>query len=393
MNNMGDSNESKSRHGANAICSLGEILETCKSNSYVNDITEKYRVGYENYSDAQFYAPFLLHFDDETKWILYSTTSMRTDRIKGQQWDAINLKKIDPAIQYAFITYPDGSDINVAEEFIRQREKYLRELEYSAIDDILSHNELFKRIEEKALSAFGSGKRKDREGRSFEYQFATIMANQRNYVRWKTGDADIVGVHYDLYEKILNFLKLDSANIIAISATDNIKSLPSGGPAKTDVCISVAHPDDFQEQYTFSCKRSSSDKVSVHQYKADDFADTLAPENKELRRLLNLFQSNPSLTAFGKKNCVLLTKALEPYKKELAMWVLGGYGGKGTATQWAEYIIVYKNDINQISVHSVDDYYDELLKNNAGGHFGTVFSWTYPSKQREKSIQLKCKIL
>ena len=58
------------------------------------------------YNKSQFYTPFLIEFHDETKWALFTTTSMRTDRIKGQQWDALNLKKINQSISSVYLIYP-----------------------------------------------------------------------------------------------------------------------------------------------------------------------------------------------------------------------------------------------------------------------------------------------
>ena len=106
---MAFSNAEKSRHGKSAQDSLSFILNRCKKLNYITDYAEEYRIGKEGYTnEKQFYAPFLIVFPDGTKWALYTTTSMRTDRIKGQQWDAVNLKEIDPQITKAYLVFPDG---------------------------------------------------------------------------------------------------------------------------------------------------------------------------------------------------------------------------------------------------------------------------------------------
>ena len=133
---MAFSNADKSRHGRSAQDSLSFILNRCKELNYITDYVEEYRIGKEGYTnEKQFYAPFLIVFPDGTKWALYTTTSMRTDRIKGQQWDAVNLKETDSHITKAYLVFPDGVSEKDRNEFLRQNRKYLCKVEYSAIVD------------------------------------------------------------------------------------------------------------------------------------------------------------------------------------------------------------------------------------------------------------------
>lgn len=76
------------------------------------------------------------------------------------------------------------------------------------------------------------------------------------------------------------------------------------------------------------------------------------------------------------------------------MWVLGGVGGGGNPNrQWANFILTYDNSDDTVRIHTLEEYYEILISNGTRGNFGTSFSWTYPSKKRGQSIQLKCKIL
>jgi len=139
---------------------------------------------------------------------------------------------------------------------------------------------------------------------------------------------------------------------------------------------------------------SSNQSVSVHQYKAESFSQVLDPTNAKLRGLLLEFQAKGNLRDFGEKNEIELTKELEPYVDKLALWVFGGkYGDGNPTTQWADYFITYKNDTDEYSIHTILDYYTALKSKGVQGHFGTIFSWTYASKQRGKSIQLKTTII
>lgn len=74
--------------------------------------------------------------------------------------------------------------------------------------------------------------------------------------------------------------------------------------------------------------------------------------------------------------------------------MLGGIGGAGDPTsQWASHILTYNNNNSIITCEDIESYIEKLKNNNIQGHFGTLFSWTYPSKNHGKKIQLKCKII
>lgn len=55
------------------------------------------------------------------------------------------------------------------------------------------------------------------------------------------------------------------------------------------------------ETHTFSCKRSSSSWVSVHEYTADAFADVLNPADNRLRELLYTFQQAGGARGMGEE--------------------------------------------------------------------------------------------
>ena len=97
---------------------------------------------------------------------------------------------------------------------------------------------------------------------------------------------------------------------------------------------------------------------------------------------------------FGDENTEELTNALAPHVKKLAMWVLGGKYGAGVPDiQMADYILTYDNNLGSASIMRIEDYVNHLIDSDVVGHFGTPFSWTYPSKRKGKDIQLKCKII
>ena len=80
--------------------------------------------------------------------------------------------------------------------------------------------------------------------------------------------------------------------------------------------------------------------------------------------------------------------------QKLILWVLGGIDGYGNpTTQWANYMLTYDTNDNTYAVHRLCDYYTLLTNNGYTRNFGTPFQWTFPSDERGKRINLKCKII
>jgi hypothetical protein len=393
---MAFSNVDKQQHGKNALRSIASTLELCKENGYLTDIHKNYRIGKRGYTNKkQFYAPFLIEFSDGTKWAIFSTTSMRTDRIKGQQWDAVNLKELNTTIERFYLVYPDETPDK--DLFEMQNSKYVSNVEYSAIDAIVSQDTLKCLIVDYANKDKSGGQKKDILGKDFEVEVANILNYSDNLKILLTNDKTLVGNKFKLFKHIIDCFELEIDNIKGIHATadkNKIGVLPTGGSPKTDVLVKVEHADGSITYHTISCKRTSSTRVSIHQYKARDFANVLDPDDDELRELLEEFQIKGNMRDFGEANCARLTEKLRPYREQLAYWALGGVGGGGDCeTQWARFILCYDNNDDTATVHSLATYCDTLLHGGYSGNFGTPFSWTLASGQRGKTIQLKCPIL
>lgn len=389
-------NSDRAQHGYNAKDSLEQIIKDCLSKSYIKEYEKGYRCGYADYDNSQFFCNFLITFQDDVKWIINITTSLR-DRVKMQQWDCYHIKKIVPSIDKSILTYPDDIKIDELDAFQSYKLKIINHVHYSAIDDVVGQRELYEMIQNYATKELSSGKRKDLIGNAFESTIASVLSNRENFEKWVTGDRVKVGVQYSDFEKIVNFFNLNKEEIKGIEATadkDIIGNLESSGMPKTDVIVYVYFKDPNKDikHFTISCKKTNEKAVSVHQYNADAFADALNPNDSNLRILLNAFQKYGNLRDFGEDNKALLTESLKPYMKKLVRWVLGGFGGKNrTDVQLANYILI--SDDKDIFIHTIDEYTEELLKPENIVHFGTPFGWTYASGRKGKDIQLKCKII
>lgn len=417
MNKLANStsNKAKSMHGLENQQELYNILHNCLDNGYISDVVKEFRAGsIHAVNQSQFYAPFMIQFSDRSRWIIYTTTSFRSDRIKEQLWDALNLKEVDTNITKAILVYSDSNPETA--KFQKQNEKYKTLYEISSIDHIICFSELLEAIKgefykgvqdeinldpniipitsDSLDTILTNGQIWDKEGKNFEKQIATILSSSSYLTAWKN-NKKLDDIHFPFFEKLLNTFELTTRDILKIEATaekEKIGYLPSGGSPKTDVLVSIYDKQGNIQTITLSCKRSKKDSVSVHQYSADVFADVLDPNNESLRKLLNDFQYYGNAKDLPDGVAISLKTTLCPYLRKLTLWAIGGIGLEtDNPIHYAQYVVSYQTTKEKFSVYSVENYCDILLQRE--GAFGTPFYWTYASKHRGKCIQLKAPLL
>lgn len=389
---MASSNSDKQKRGNSLKRVLKYMMELCKELGYITDYETNYKLGMPGYTDQnQFKASYKITFDDNSEWIVYTTTSLR-ERIKEQYWDSLNLKKLNAQITEAYLVYPDSLDDSDKREFVAKNNKIQNNGEFSTLEAVISQDSFFNRIEEYATRMLTPNQQRDKKGNNFEKRVAAILKNPCNLEKWKNQDNMLEGLHYKMFEDIMNMFGINRSSVERIDSTSDKKIiglLPSGGPVKTDVLTTVTHKDGTVEYYTISCKRSSASSVSIHQYSANAFADVLDSTNSELRRVLNEFQKCGNKRDMDKADADLLQKEIQPHILDLCKWALGGVGGEGNPdTQWAKYILVYDNTNERITMHTIDDY-SQKLANDSTRAFNTPFSWSYQGT-RGTNIQLSC---
>lgn len=387
-----EENINKSLHGAKGIEALDNMVNSLQGLGYIKIIKKNYSIADPDFGEAQFKFQYLIEFRDKEQWILQHTTSIR-DRINCQQWHSENIKRLNPDVKKAYIVVPD--ELNEAElrKVLNYHKKIASRSIYSAIDGIFPLGTVYYMIEQKAASLLPDGTAHAKLGLGFEDKLAGVLDDKQNFEKWKYNATTSTGYLYPLYLDILKILGLKKEEVIALKATSDIPKLPSGGPPKTDVLLSVETVQGIKN-YTFSCKRSNSSWVSVHEYTADAFARVLNPDDIHLKELLHEFQHAGGAKAMGVQKSGEFEECIKRYSDVLSMWVIGGAGGEGDRdTQWAEYIITFNENQNVYSIHTVEGYIEECKRQDVKGQFGTLFKWTYPSKGKGKRIQLKGKIL
>ena len=215
------SNSDKQEHGKNAKVALESILHECKNYAYIKEIVKDYRCGYAEYDNTQFYCNFLIIFQDNTKWIVNITTSFRSDRLKGNQWDTYNIKEIDSTISKSVLVYPDDLSEEDKDDFIAYKFKIVNKIHFSAMDDIVGQQELFELIENYANKNLSVGVKKDLQGNNFESYISNVLSNEKNLEKWKTSNPKLVGMNYNFFEKILICFNLDKNSVVKINATSD----------------------------------------------------------------------------------------------------------------------------------------------------------------------------
>ena len=141
----------------------GNICKQLLLNSLINLQQEKiidycetqYRDGYSDYSTNQFFAPFIVKFTSGETWLLYSTNSIRTDRVCIQQWNSYHIKNIRSNVSKAYLVIPDEI-VNNQKEFeiaMSYNEKIHNKEIFSSIDGVYLQEQIIKKIEKHGLFA------------------------------------------------------------------------------------------------------------------------------------------------------------------------------------------------------------------------------------------------
>lgn len=386
---MGE-NKDKNEHGYNARDALGNMLESMKAHDFIRRIEENYAICDEEYPKKdQFKAPFLIEFQNNDQWVLFSTTSIR-DRMKQQEWDTANIKRLNECVKRAYVVIPDGVKEEERISASRYHQEIVEHKRYSKLDGVTTLDATARLIQDegKRLLAYGSGFAKS--GNEFEEKIAKVLNDKQNYKKWAENYKLTDGYFYPLFLMIIKKLNLKSDEVNEITATTKIPSLATGGKPKTDVLVSVRINDETKI-FTISCKRTEKNIVSVHEYSPERYALVLNDEDEKLKDLLVAFRDAGGIKAFTHTD--ELIDKMKLYGDKLARWGVGGFGDPNLTQpeiQCANYVITYNALNEQYSIHELNEYIDLCKQDKSnGGHYGTIFRWT----RKSNNIQLKMKLL
>ncbi len=389
---MNIDNSNKSRAGSLSNSSVNDQLEYLKSKSIITDYETK-KFGYPGGRKDQFKCDFIIKLPSGDEWILYSAASLTSDRLKTKQWDAENIKKINSNVKKAYVLCPDDS--KGRSDILRFRD-YIREgKDTSFIDDILFHSEFINLIENLRLGSSLGGSRAAKKGVNFESLLVKIFEDSQNFQKWQ-GNSLAAGFQYPTFKAIMDKIQLNPTDVVKMKADDNIPELPTyvykdgstkkGGRPKTDVALDVEFLDNHTETYTFSCKNTTKDDITVFQFPPKYCVEILDIKENDTETLLNEYVASGGPTNMPSDRAYLLTQRLSAYVDSFNRWVLHGTERDGsTPRQRADYIIIrdQRSDKEEIYIETID----ECIQSQAAlsrGHFGTIFGWTVTSSKKKK---------
>ena len=243
-----------------------------------------------------------------------------------------------------------------------------------------------------------SGSYYGKRGNEFERFLVKILEDEGKLQSLKKGQLP----QEDIYSQIIKRLAKDNGiqvkKIVRLSATNSIPQLGNRGHPKTDICITIKTTSKKIYTETLSLKSTGKKRVSCHDYPAADFIRVLQCESTRLADYLILFQKFPSYRGweanladgYSIEEFVELLSTKSPILTE---WALKGMHDPQNLVdpdlQISNYLLI--RGTNKTAFYSMDEYIS-IITERTKERFGIPFSWTYPSKQRGKRIQLKVPI-
>ena len=390
-------NQKKSLSGSASNLTLSELLQKIQEIPKLNVSVKKgYSVGYENY-EKQFkmdYAITFNDFDNET-WLVKSTSSIRTDRIYGNEFFAQNIKLVDKNVKKIFVVVPDS----ITEKELKNKNDYSNKIHsetyVSFLDDVLTFSELKDFVLSHASEKLSQGISANILGNNAEDSIVHLLTDKNNILLWNDYAKHSHPIKSSTYHWFRQILKVSGVSeqdtVLDIVATNSIPKLSNRGYPKTDVSFTITTE---QEEITknISVKNTSADTVTVHEGAVDDIILALnLDSSSSLANSLKEFQAYGNAKGLKENNEVAyntLVDEIHKYNKELVNFFMFGVNSPlvNNPIQVADIILYTKN----FEVISRDLYVDEYIeKYSSKGQFETPFKWTYPSKKRGQKVQIK----
>ena len=368
--------------------------------------------GYEGKDQRQFRCDYTYTLENGTKIMIHTETSYDNGRFKAKEWDSFHIKKNEKEIKKSYVLYPDNLDEQNSHNFSVIKRKLRNKEVATSIDGIYNQTEFLHLIEDEVLGIELNGSKAAKKGIIFELILVCVLTLPQNFQLWKNSDSSVVGWKYDLFKDIMDYLKINPADVVSVSATRNIPSLPDyiysdgtikqGGKPKTDVILLVTFADGKEKQYTFSCKNTSKNTVHANQFSARYAVDLLdLKPADEFEKLLEQYRIDGGPNNFRKKHLreyERLEQLFVPYVDEFERWCLCGDARDGaTREQIADYIVTChtnKNGSELYSIIDIDTYIKNMRIKLKKKTFGTIFSWTVTKKDRDgkNDIRVKAKV-
>ena len=412
---LSESNRSKVLSGQEITSFIVSQLSELKSHGIIQGFEKNVNFKHIAYDyEDQFLANFVIDTIDEKRIIVRSSNSFRSDRAKIGFYDLDGILRLSNLSEDIISTIYLVSDEELQNpNFVSLREKFKNKEYYCPATHLFTLSEFVEFLQtyyEEKSSLFDdiqtelnfdslqeAGSYYGIQGNKLEKDISKLLNDKPFLKRYKENEESS---NYDIViDTILKKYKLNKNDIVKIHTTNSIPLLKNGGNPKTDVFIQMTKTDGEIISETISIKNTTKTRVSCHDYKATDYVRVLGCKNTKLDTYLNLFQEHPTYSEF-QSNLPLdhsveeFSELMESKSRLMTEWCLKGDHDTeniiDSKKQVSNFVLLNLND--GIHFFEYDRYIDYILKNSTL-KFAVPFSWTYPSKQRGKRIQLKMPIL
>lgn len=413
-------NQKKQQSGKVLDQILINTFSELQSQKIIKSFDHKVNFSHSGFSyKRQYLANFILTTLEDKFIVINSSNSFRHDRVKLQSYDIEGVTKnadISKDIIASVLLYPDAEASNNNLERFRQlvqnKQAYCPASHLFLLHEFLDFLDNYKSETESHFESVDSepedqrvlckrdGSYYGKQGNQFENDVVNILNSPHHQRRYEQGGTSGNEIFDLIINQAIKTMNIRRESIIGIEASNTVLKLRNGGNAKTDIICQVK-TREVAQNITISVKNTTQSRVSCHDYKVDDFIRVLEiNKDSKTSNYLKLFQQEGSDKNFkasmGADDSIQeFNQLFEPYVKKLTEWALTGKHDSQNIldheTQISNFILIKKDE--QLSFTSFEDYISLIFSSNKKLSYGTPFSWTYPSKNRGKRIQLKMPII
>lgn len=360
--------------------------------------TSNYTIGYPN-KEKQFKMDFKVVFPEyeNEMWLIKGTNSVRNDRIYGNEYMAQNIRLIDDNVTNIFLVVPDSISEKEQQSAKRYADKIKSETYVSFITDVITVNQLARKIVTKATENMSQGRKANVLGSNAEDSALSFFTDPKNLELWNdytNSSRTVKSSTYVLFKTFLLAIGLiEGADIIKeIKASSDIPRLSNNGLPKTDLTVCIELLNGRQLVQNISIKNTTAKEVTIHEGSIVDLISALKIDfESSLATALLQFEevgSRKRLLEIYPDSVDVLDSELPKYNEELLKFFIFGDNSPliTDSIQIADMIMF----THKFEVFKKDEYSAYYLENYSHrGQFGTPFKWTYPSKKRGQKFQVK----
>jgi len=406
-----ESNRLKQLSGQNLQQGLSEVFSKLVEENVISSFETRKNFSHGKFSyKNQYLANFVIKTLDDKYIIIRSSNSFRSDRVKIPFYDILGIvenSSFSEDIIASVLLFPESELENST--FVSIRNKLVAHDFYCPASHLFVVSEFLEFIENHKISVeiqkeeveeqpLKDGSYFGKAGNRLEKNIVELLNNSDLFFEYKNKSSSSNLVFDSILNEICRFNNFPHSSLIDIYASNTILKLRNGGNAKTDIFIRVGTESGYLIE-TISVKNTTKNQVSCHDYKCEDFIRVLNCKESKLKDYLTMFQEFGAYNSFesalhGEYSLEDFESLMHSFSVKLTEWALTGEHDNDNLIdrekQISKYIFTNKN--GKIVCKDMRTYIDELYKIRKL-KYGVPFSWTYPSKQRTKRIQLKLPIL